>query len=103
MTQRIPIATDVLAAYCRRHYVRRLALFGSVLKDTAKPDSDIDLLVEFEPGHKPGYIGLAAMQLELSDLLGGRPVDLRTPDELSRYFRADVMASARNILNFPAM
>jgi predicted nucleotidyltransferase len=51
-------------------------------------------LVEFEPVHEPGYIGLAGMQLELSDLLGGRPVDLHTPAELSRYFRDDVLATA---------
>jgi len=94
MTKHISIPPDTLAAYCRRHHIRRLALFGSVLKDTAGPDSDIDLLVEFEPGHEPGYIGLAAMQLELSDLMGGRPVDLRTPAELSRYFRDDIISSA---------
>ena len=94
MTKHISIPPDTLAAYCRRHHIRRLALFGSVLKDTAGPDSDIDLLVEFEPGHEPGYIGLAAMQLELSDLMGGRAVDLRTPAELSRYFRDDIISSA---------
>ena len=94
MTEHFSIPPAILAAYCRRHHIRRLALFGSVLKDTARPDSDIDLLVEFEPGHEPGYIGLAAMQLELSDLIGGRPVDLRTPAELSRYFRDDVLANA---------
>ena len=97
MTEHISIPPAILAAYCRRHHIRRLALFGSVLKDTARPDSDIDLLVEFEPGHEPGYIGLAAMQLELSDLMGGRPVDLRTPAELSRYFRDDVLATAHDI------
>jgi predicted nucleotidyltransferase len=83
-----------LAALCRRRGIRRLSLFGSVLKGTARPDSDIDLLVEFEPDAVPGLLGLAAIELELSRLLGGRRVDLRTPQELSRYFREEVMRTA---------
>ena len=84
---------DLLAGFCRRHRIRRLALFGSVLHGDNRPDSDIDLLVEFEPGARVGFVGLATIQLELSKLLG-RSVDLRTANELSRYFRDSVLAEA---------
>ena len=84
-----------LATLCRRHRIRRISLFGSVQKGTARPDSDVDLLVEFEPDAKPGLLGLAAIEMELSDLLGGRRVDLRTAEELSRYFRDEVVRTAR--------
>ena len=70
-------------------------MFGSVLKGTARPDSDVDLLVEFEPDAIPGLLGLAAIEMELSDLLGGRRVDLRTAQELSRHFRDEVVRTAR--------
>lgn len=83
-----------VAAFCRRCHVRRLALFGSVLHGDAHPDSDVDVLVEFEPGHVPGLIRLAGMELELSALLGGRKVDLNTPLCLSRFFREEVLAEA---------
>ena len=83
-----------LAALCRRHHIRRLSLFGSTLKGTARPDSDIDLLVEFEPGKVPGYLGMARIESQLSQLLGGRKVDLRTANELSRYFRDEVVRAA---------
>lgn len=82
-----------LEEFCRSHHIRRLSVFGSVLHGDARPDSDLDLLVEFEPDHAVGLIRLAGIQLELSRLLG-RPVDLRTPADLSRYFRAEVMAEA---------
>ena len=85
--------SEAVAALCRRHHIRRLALFGSGLRGELRPDSDLDLLVEFEPGHVPGLIGLAAIQLELSALVG-REVDLRTLEDLSRYFRADVARQA---------
>jgi len=85
---------DALAALCRRHHIRRLSLFGSVLKGTARADSDVDLLVEFVPGKEPGFIGLATIETELSALLGGRPVDLRTAQDLSRHFRSEVLSSA---------
>lgn len=91
---RLPFDHDVLAKLCQRHRVRRLSLFGSVLKGTARPDSDIDLLVEFEPGAVPGFLGIAAIEAELSDLLGGKRVDLRTVSELSRFFRDDVAREA---------
>lgn len=84
-----------LADYCREHHVRRLSLFGSRAKGIAQPDSDIDLLVEFEAGMEPGLIELATMESELSDLLAGRKVDLRTPHELSRHFRDEVMREAQ--------
>jgi predicted nucleotidyltransferase len=84
-----------LTALCRRHRIRMISLFGSVLKGTGRPDSDVDLLVEFEPDAIPGLLGLAAIEMELSDLLGGRRVDLRTAQELSRYFRDEVVHTAR--------
>ena len=74
--------------------VGSLSLFGSVLKGTARPDSDVDLLVEFEPGATPGLLALCAMSDELSALLGGRRVDLRTPQDLSRHFRDEVLRTA---------
>lgn len=82
------------ADFCRRHHIRTLSLFGSVLRDDFRPDSDIDVLVEFEPGHTPGLFGLAGMELELSQQLG-RKVDLRTAEDLSPYFRDAVVAGAR--------
>ena len=85
---------SVLAAFCARHNIRRLSLFGSRLVGVERPGSDVDLLVEFEPGKVPGLLAVASMEAELSELLGGRPVDLRTPQDLSRYFREDVVRSA---------
>ncbi len=83
-----------LVRFCEQHHIRRLALFGSQLKGTARPDSDIDLLVEFEANGVPGLLGISAMEQELSDLLGGRKVDLRTPQDLSRFFRDEVVRTA---------
>jgi predicted nucleotidyltransferase len=80
---------------CQRHSIRRLALFGSQLEGRATPESDIDLLVEFDRGKEPGLLGLADMVRELSGLLGGRNVDLRTPNDLSRYFRNEVIRSSQ--------
>ena len=84
---------EALARLCRTHHIRRLALFGSVLKGTDQPDSDIDFLVEFEPNAVPGFLRLAEIEAQLSALLG-RPVDLRTPNELSRNFREEVERTA---------
>jgi predicted nucleotidyltransferase len=92
--KRLPISDQDLRRFCERHGIRRLSLFGSTLKGTAREDSDIDLLVEFEPDARPTLLTLAAMEDELSGLLGGRRVDLRTPAELSRYFRQDVLREA---------
>src|SRR5579871_2207204 len=83
-----------LATLCRRHHIERLSLFGSVLKGTARKDSDVDLLVEFESGKAPGLIALAGIEAELSALIGGRRVDLRTPQDLSQYFRDEVVRTA---------
>ena len=91
---RIAVDRERLAAFCRKHHIRKLALFGSVLRDDFRSDSDVDVLVEFEPEQPVGYFELVAMEDELSVLLGGRKVDLRTPLELSRYFRDQVIASA---------
>ena len=91
---RLHLDEATLARFCERHHIRRLALFGSQLTGTARPDSDIDVLVEFEPGRVPGLLTLASMELELSDLLGGQRVDLRTPEDLSRFFRDEVVRMA---------
>ena len=86
----LDVSEDELAPICRRHRIRKLSLFGSRLKGPARPDSDVDLLVEFLPDAQPTYFDLANIEIELSALLGGHKVDLRTPAELSRYFREQV-------------
>jgi len=88
------VADDDLVSFCRAHGIQRLRLFGSALRGELRPDSDIDLLVEFEPGRSPGLVGLAALELELEAILG-REVELRTPSDLSRYFRDAVTQSSR--------
>jgi predicted nucleotidyltransferase len=85
---------DFVAAFAATQGIRRIALYGSALRDDFRPDSDIDLLVEFQPGHTPGLLHLAQLELELEDALG-RQVELRTPEDLSPYFRDAVIASAR--------
>lgn len=83
-----------LAALCRRHRIRRVALFGSTLRGDARPDSDVDLLVDFEPDGTPGLLGVARIEAELSTLFGGRRVDLRTAQDLSPHFRDEVVRTA---------
>ncbi|MGH7016683.1 MAG: nucleotidyltransferase family protein [Caulobacteraceae bacterium] len=83
-----------LASVCRRNRIRRLSLFGSTLRGEQRPDSDVDLLVEFEPGQTPGLIGLGGIARQLTQLLGGREVDLRTEQDLSPYFRSEVLSEA---------
>jgi hypothetical protein len=83
-----------LADFCRRHHIRKFSLFGSILRDDFRPDSDVDVLVEFEPGHTPGFITLSAMRLELMELFG-REVDLMTPASISRHFRQKVLETAQ--------
>jgi len=90
----IPIDRAVIAEFCRRHHIRRLAFFGSVLRGDFTPASDVDVLVEFEPGHVPG-LAFFGMEQELSSILG-RKVDLNTPGFLSRGFRDQVLAEAEN-------
>jgi predicted nucleotidyltransferase len=92
MAPRIVIERCQITEFCQRHHVRRLALFGSVLRDDFGPDSDVDVLVEFEPGHVPGF-AFFDLQEELAGILG-RPVDLHTPASLSRYFRERVLSEA---------
>lgn len=93
MTPKIPIDHDKIADLCRRHHIRRLAFFGSVLRDDFQPDSDVDVLVEFAPGQ---VVGLRFIQIqeELSQLLGGHKVDLVTPKFLNRRIRDRVLAGA---------
>jgi len=84
---------EQLANFSKQHHIRKLALFGSILRDDFHPDSDIDILVEFEPEHVPGFFDLMQMEEELTSLFG-RTVDLRTPQDLSRYFREEVIETA---------
>ncbi len=93
MGARIPLDREQIQDFCRRHRVAKLSLFGSVLRDDFRPDNDVDVLVEFAPDHRIGFLGMAGMDIELSGLIG-RKVDLRSPAELSRYFRQDVLARA---------
>jgi predicted nucleotidyltransferase len=90
---RFAIPQGDLESFCQRHHIRRLSLFGSVLRADFRPDSDVDVLVEFEPGQRVSLLDMAAMEIKLSEMLG-RKVDLRTPEELSRYFRDEVVAGA---------
>jgi predicted nucleotidyltransferase/antitoxin component HigA of HigAB toxin-antitoxin module len=94
---RVEIPREQIGELCRRHHVRRLALFGSVLRDDFGPDSDVDVLVEFEPGYRLG-LAFFGMQEELSELFG-RPVDLNTAQDLSRYFREEVVHTAEVIFD----
>ena len=89
----IDIPKDKIAEFCRKRHIRKLALFGSVLRDDFRPDSDVDVLVEFESGYPVGLIRLAGIERELSTLLG-RKVDLNTAGFLSHYFRAKVLSEA---------
>jgi predicted nucleotidyltransferase len=92
--RRISIPKRALVAFCRCNHIRRLSLFGSVLREDFRPDSDVDVLVEFEPDHVPGLFKMVDLEAELSSLFG-RKVDLRTPGELSRYFREHVLREAQ--------
>jgi uncharacterized protein len=83
-----------LKDFCQRYHVRRLSLFGSVLREEFRADSDVDVLVEFEPGHKVDFFDIFDMEEELSNMLGGRRVEINTPNSLSRYFRDEVAAEA---------
>jgi predicted nucleotidyltransferase len=89
----IEIPPAGVAQFCERHHIRKLSLFGSIPTDRFRPDSDVDVLVEFDPEHVPGFFGLVGMEQELSRIIG-RKVDLRTSEDLSRYFRDEVVAGA---------
>ena len=99
MTGNIAIPRAKVGAFCRRHHIRRLSLFGSVLRDDFTPESDVDVLVEFESGHTPGF-AFISIQDGLSEILG-RNVDLNTPQCLSRYFRDEVLAEAEVLYDSP--
>jgi uncharacterized protein len=92
----ISIDRDAVSAFCRKHHIRRLALFGSVLRDDFRPDSDVDVLVDFQPGHVPG-LDFVAMEREFSGLLKGRRVDMVTPKFLNPRIREDVLTSAEQL------
>jgi uncharacterized protein len=94
MPDRLFADRPALASLCRRRHICRLSLFGSVLRGDAQPDSDVDLLVEFSREAKPSFFDLAEIEQELSALLAGRRVDLRTAEDLSRYFRDEVLREA---------
>ena len=89
----IEVGKDLIEGFCRRNHIRKLAFFGSILTDRFRPESDVDVLVEFEPNHVPGFLRLAGMERELSAILG-RKADIRTAEDLSRHFRHEVVASA---------
>ncbi len=83
-----------LVEFCKRNHIRKMSVFGSAVAGQLGPHSDIDLLVEFEQGHTPGLFSIVRMEMELGETLG-RKVDLRTPEDLSQYFRDEVMRDAK--------
>ncbi len=87
------IPKDLIEEFCRRHHIKKLSIFGSYLREDFGPESDIDFLFEFDPEHIPTLFDVAGMEIELSEMLG-RKVDLRTAEDLSRYFRDEVVAQA---------
>lgn len=93
MSPHVSIDRDALSAFCRRHHITRLALFGSVLRDDFRPDSDVDVLVEFQAGHVPG-LDFISIEREFSELLRGRCVDMVTPKFLNARIREQVLSSA---------
>ncbi len=96
MIEKIVIPQDEIKAFCERNHIRKLSLFGSILRDDFRPDSDVDILVEYEPKAIVTLLDMAAQEIELSQLIG-RKIDLRTPYELSRYFRQDVINTAEKL------
>ena len=87
------ISKDKLADFCKKNHIRKLSIFGSAVRGDLQPSSDIDLLVEFEQGLTPGLFSIIRMEMELTEMLG-RKVDLRTPEDLSQYFRDEVVRNA---------
>lgn len=102
MSMNLPVLIDPaqIAAFCQRHHICKLALFGSVLREDFADASDVDFLVEFELGKTPGF-AIVSMEDELSAMLEGRKADLRTPNELSRYFRDRVLSEAMTLYDSP--
>lgn len=95
----IKIYEESLAAFIKKYHIARLSIFGSALNESFNDDSDIDLLVCFEEGKKPSLFELVEMEKKLSEIFGGRKVDLRTPEDLSRYFRDEVVSNAEVVLS----
>ncbi|MEA2052762.1 MAG: nucleotidyltransferase family protein [Euryarchaeota archaeon] len=93
----VKLSKRKIVEFCKRKHIRCLSLFGSILHNDFSQSSDIDMLVEFEPDYVPGFFDLIEMEEELSSMFGGRKVDLRTPNDLSRYFRDDVLAEAEAV------
>ena len=91
--ERVNITKDEIADFCQKNHIMKFAFFGSVLRDDFRSDSDVDILVEFGPDARIGFMRLVGMERELSEIVG-RKVDLRTPKELSRYFRDEIIAEA---------
>lgn len=94
MNPRVSIPKQRIAAFCRQHGIKWLAIFGSALRDDFGPHSDIDVLVRFLPDRVPGLLSLVGMEMELSKIFDGHKIDLRTEAELSDYFRSDVLRTA---------
>jgi predicted nucleotidyltransferase len=90
----ISVPVEMLEEFCRKNSIRKLSLFGSVLRNDFRQESDIDVLVEFEKNGTPGLLGISRMERELSQIFGGRKIDLRTPEDLSKYFRQQVLSMA---------
>ena len=88
------MSKDKLIEFCKSNHIKKLSIFGSAIRGQLWPDSDIDLLVEFEEGHTPGLFSIIKMEMELTEMLG-KKVDLRTPEDLSQYFRDEVVQNAK--------
>ncbi len=95
--ERFPISMATLQSICIRYHIQKLSLFGSVLRPDFGPNSDIDILVEFDTNHPPGFFMIARLERELSRLLGKRKVDIKTPKEISRYFREEVLKNSETL------
>ena len=91
---KIDVPVEMIEQFCRKNHIRKLSLFGSVLRNDFRQESDIDVLVEFEKNGVPGLLGISRMERELSQIFGGRKIDLRTPEDLSKYFRQQVLSTA---------
>ena len=98
MNKNFKINKDKLSDFCERHHIHRLAIYGSALRGDFEPDSDVDVLVDFMPGHTPGFFGLFEMEEELSGLFGGRKVDMVNPKHLNRRIKDQVLATAVTII-----
>ena len=94
LEERLQFPEGFLEGFCRRNYIRKLSLIGSVLRADFRPDSDVDIIVEFEQGKTPSLLRMAGLEIELSKILG-RKVDLRTPEDLGRHMRQRIMAEAQ--------